>query len=220
MLAKKYESIHRIIWNNITDKSMIYFFDGLSSYLKLRKHISYSYKFVNETKTLYITVITINRNIVINTFTPKLAHEIRHALQYKKTGRKYLHNYQYYDATLKLFDKNPIIKAVSNIIYLSSRYEQESYAEEMYNELLFNNKDISSLYKETNSWKAYEAMKKCLELVIKNKNHQEVKNEIEKRGYTIEKFLQIAEKSCRRFLKYLSRAIVMAQKGKFKREDI
>lgn len=220
MLARKYATVESIFGNEININTMIYFFDSMSSYLKLRRNISYSYKFTNESKTLYITVVAINRNVIVNTLTPKLAHEIRHALQYKKTNRKYLNNQQYYDATRSLFDKDTVVEAVSDIIYLSSRYEQESYAEEMYNELLFSDRDITSSYKNTNSWMAYESMKKNIRLIMENKKQQSIRKEIEKRGYSVDRFLQIAEKSRRRFLKYLSRAVIMAQKGRFKKEEL
>lgn len=191
----------------------IYFFRDYASLRKNYSIIKELYRYVSEKREIIITVVVVNREIVTNTFSTKLAHEIRHALQYHKTRRRLLHSPKYYQ---DVYDETgeQINGLIGEIIYLSSRYEQEAYGEEMYNELMHSLEPIDYDYRNCNGWLAYQRLGKLIEILEKNKDNQGLINDITTKGYPFEKFLSCANKAKQRFLKRLARAIILAKKNK------
>ena len=191
----------------------IYFFKDYNSWRKNYGIIRELYQYVNGKKEIIITIVVVNRDIISNTFSTKLAHKIRHALQYNKTKKRLLHSSKYYQ---NVYDKtgSQINGIVGEIIYLSSKYEQEAYGEEMYNELMYSSEPIDFVYKSCNGWAAYERLKKLIKILEANRNNAYLANDISKRGYSFDKFLKKVNNAKHRFLKRLARAIVQVKKDR------
>lgn len=194
-------------------KLQMYFFKDIETYFRNKDIIQYFFQYSNDTKTVFITIVVINKDVVFNSLTTKLAHEIRHTLQYNKTKRKLLHSKSYYqnvyDSTGKKTNGD-----ISEIIYLCSPYEQEAYGQELYNELLYYALPFKLQYKKCNGWQAYERLVKLINWVKNNPKDPKIINDITKRGYTVEEFLVKAENGRKKFIRRLGRAIVQAEKDK------
>ena len=191
----------------------MYFFRDYTSLRKNHNIIRELYQYINGKKEIIITIVIVNRSIVSNTFSTKLAHEIRHALQYNKTRRRLLHSPQYYQ---NVYDENgkQINGIIGEIIYLSSRFEQEAYGEEMYNELMYSSEPIDFAYKNCNGWAAYKRLGQLLRIVEDNRENPNLVNDITKRGCTFDRFIEKSNKAKHRFLKRLARAIILAKKNR------
>ena len=215
----------KLFGQEINFKISIFFFQDWSILRKNRNLNMNQFSYVDRTKTIYLSIVVVGDEILLNTFSTKIAHELRHALQYRKTLKPSLVSMNYYKR-IEDMDTNVEDDTVSDenynfrgkipfLIYLSSQYEQESYAEEMYNELIFSKDIVDSSYKETNPWRIYENGRKILNRVKRNMSNPRVLQAIKGLGYDPNTFIKAREKDLSNFLKKLGRAIVQAKKDKF-----
>lgn len=84
---KQLETKHEVFGEKVNFKITFYLFKNNDIYVQNEGNARTLYKYVPSSKTVYISVYVIGKKIVKNTFNSKIAHEIRHALQYKKTGK-------------------------------------------------------------------------------------------------------------------------------------
>ena len=225
MNIKTLDITRRIFNQDVNFKISIFFFQDWSTLRKNRNLNINQYSYVNRTKTLYLSIVVVGDEIILSTFSPKIAHELRHALQYEKTSKPSLVSLRYYQLTADMDtsledddvpDENYNFRGrIPFLLYLCSQYEQESYAEEMYNELMFS-EDISDYaYKKTNPWTIYDNGRRILNRVKRNMSTPRVLQVIKGLGYDPHTFVEAREKDLRNFLKKLGRAIVQAKKDKF-----
>lgn len=210
----------RLFDDKVTIKVRAYFFRDEHCYLyNLKKSmVNYIYSYVHSSSTIYLTTVVVGGDFIPGTLPSKVAHEIRHALQYKKSkkGRnELLHTQKYYTIRNNIMEGG-LKSAVANIVYLSSRYEQESYGEELYNELMYCNAPYQTYVFKTNPYMAYTMLRESIEYTEQNKDNPELMNILKKYGYQYSFFIAKAKKAKDRFLKRLSRAVAQAVSDKNK----
>lgn len=213
---KHLEVIHEVFGVKINFKINFYFFKNNDVYVQNEGNTTRLYKYVPSSKTVYISVYVIGKRIVKNTFNSKIAHEIRHAHQYKKTGKnntELLHPVKYYQI-VKDIQKEGFPQIIAHIKYLSSKYEQEAYSEELYNELMYSDEPPESYFRKTNPYLAYNMLKTCVKVLGTNKNNQELIEALSKWGYNYDDFLRKAHYAQQSFIKRLSRVLVQVQEDK------
>ena len=175
-LTEEYD--YNVFNNDIILNVKYIFFIDRDSYLKNYKFIDSKYGYYNNDNKLYITVIIINGFVVVNTLITKIAHELKHVYQYIKTKRNRLNKSIYYNIISNRFIDNigniksindvdginiDLFNKIKNIVYLSSKYEHESYSSELYNELcILNPLHYYEVLDKTNSYKAYISFKNDL----------------------------------------------------------
>lgn len=210
----------RLFDDKVTIKVRAYFFRDEHCYLyNLKKSmVNYIYSYVHSSSTIYLTAVVVGGDFVPGALRPKVAHEIRHVLQYKKTkqGRNELPHTQKYYTIRNMIMEGGLKSAVANIVYLSSKYEQESYGEELYNELMYSNAPYQSYVFKTNPYMAYTMLRESIEYIEQNKNSAELLSILGKYGYQYKFFIAKAKKAKDRFLKRLSRAVAQAVSDKNK----
>lgn len=193
----------------IKTKIILRCFYNYNIYLQLHKKIEDYYYYNNKTKTLCLSIHIIGNKPLHFTFPTKLAHEIRHNLQYKKTNYEYLHPTSYYANLAKLKNNEPFNKDIQNIIYLSSKYEQQSYGDELYSELKFLSPDsYLDVINKCNSYLAYKTFINSINNIENNKDNKLLIDKINSFGFNdINDFINKAKYSARQFLKRLGKAI-------------
>lgn len=208
----------RLFEDKVNIKVRAYFFRDEHTYLyNLKKSmVNYIYSYIHSSNTIYLTTVVVGSDFIPGTLHSKVAHEIRHALQYKKSkkGRnELLHTQKYYTIRNNIMEGG-LKSAVANIVYLSSKYEQESYGEELYNELMYCNAPYQSYVFKTNPYMAYTMLRESIEYIEQNKNTPELLSILGKYGYQYNFFIAKAKKAKERFLKRLSRAVAQAVSDK------
>ena len=214
--TQRIETEKKVFGLDINFKITFYFFKNNDVYVQNQEYTKALYKYIPSSQTVYIFIYVIGNKIVRNTFNSKIAHEIRHTKQYKKTGKnntELLHPRKYYEI-VKDIQNEGFPKIVAHIKYLSSKYEQEEYGEELYNELMYSDEPPEVYFRETNSYMAYNALKKCIKIVQANKDNQKLLEALAKWGYNYNDFLKKAQYSQQNFIKRLSRIIVQVQEDK------
>lgn len=214
--TKRIETEKKVFGLNINFKITFYFFKNNDVYVQNQEYTKALYKYIPSSQTVYISIYVIGNKIVRNTFNSKIAHEIRHTNQYKKTSKSntdLLHPIKYYKIVQDI-KENGFPSIIAHIKYLSSKYEQEAYGEELYNELMYSDEPPEVYFRETNSYMAYNALKKCIKIVQTNKDNQKLLEALTKWGYNYNDFLKKAQYSQQNFIKRLSRIIVQVQEDK------
>lgn len=207
LFNKKYTL--RINWLFYKDKKI---------YNKYRNAENELYYFNNNEKLIEISIIIINKNIVLNTFTTKLAHEIKHSFQCQKFNieqNKLLQKDSYYKKR-NIKPNNIAEEHFKTIIYLSSQREQEAYAEELYRELC----EIKPLHyyeviNHCNSYLIYKKLEKSIKYFEENKNNFDVQNIIKQYNYKLNSFIKKAKINCNNFLHRLGKAISLYEEEKY-----
>lgn len=165
---------------------------------------------------LKITIIAINGKIDERTFTDTLSHEIGHKYQIEKRGKNYFDNdSDLTKYTLSAYSKsssNGMERCISDILYISYKFEQDSNIHGAYSYMMQKIKDgsnIANVYKETEAFialfKLRNAMKHLLSLSDKEK---EIYNQYIKLTYNlngVDKVIEIGEQTQNRFEKKLAR---------------
>lgn len=180
------------------------------------------YKYDNKNRIVVITVYVVGDRIIANSLETKLAHEFRHIQQYAmyhKDKGDYLMKSSYYKATSQI-GQGGLRDAVSNVIYLSSRFENEAYGQELYNELMNSNKPIEQVFKESNSYKAYESLVNDLKIMIANKNNRELHNILKEHGHQYDHVVRKGKNTCGRFHKRLIKAYAQAVEDRNKQKQV
>lgn len=211
-----------------------YFFRDYRTYLRYQSHIRYIYQYIRQRNTVMMTVVVINRDIITNTFNGKIAHEIRHALQYVKINKGKINKPSCYRAVevlrgkplLSNFDKNGKQVApidydveVANIIYLSSKYEQEAYGQEMYNSIMYSSELPFLAYRHNNAYYAYQRLKESVK-VVKEGGGNGLAAALERYGLSQERIVRKGENAVRKFFKRLIRAYSQADNDRIDYNEI
>ena len=186
-----------------------YFFKDSETYKKYKHIINYFYQYNNHSKTVYLTIIAIDKKLLPTTFITKMVHELMHRLQYDKSEKELLHTEKYYNNINGLTkEQDDIVRAIKNIIYLSSHYEQEAYANELYSELIFfKPKSYLDYLNHCNSYIAYKNFEKDLKKIEELKNEEFIKSILIDYGYSVDYFIKQANISLKRFARKIGRAI-------------
>lgn len=166
-----------------------------------------AYGYNGSENKLYLNIIVINGFVAINTFSTKIAHELKHLYQSIKTNRSKLNNNIYYLITKNRFideegkEKNIIEKdididvfsKVKNVVYLSSKYEGEAYVSELYNELCeLNPKNYYEVLGSCNSYKAYINFVNDVSFIQDGNNVNEINYILSFYGLSYERFVKKA----------------------------
>lgn len=180
--------------------------------------------YFNKSKNiLYLTIVCIGDKIITNTFTTKLAHEIKHAFQYYKYNfdgiNNKLHKSGYYNQR-NINPQNEAEKHFKNIIYLSSQREQEAYQSELYTELIKLNPSIyTKVVTQCNPYQLYLSFKRSVNYFKEHKEDNDVQNILKKFNYNYDNFMNKAEQNCKSFIQHLARAITLYEKEKLNNVD-
>lgn len=186
-----------------------YFFEDVEIYNQYKNLIRYFYQYNKHTNTIYLTSVVVGRDVVPNTLPTKLAHEIMHTFQYEKTGKDLLHPMKYYDNIKGLStEQNDIIKSIKSIIYLSSHYEQEAYANELYHELQFiHPSNYLDILNSCNSYLAYKQLEKDVIKLSELKNNEFVISILKDYGFSYDYFIKQANIAVNNFAKKIGKVI-------------
>ena len=132
-----------------------------------------------------------------------------HAFQYEKTGKDLLHPMKYYDNIKGLStEQNDIIKSIKSIIYLSSHYEQEAYANELYNEFQFRHpSNYLDILNSCNSYLAYKQLEKDVNKLSELKNNEFVISILKDYGFSYDYFIKQANIAVNNFAKKIGKVI-------------
>lgn len=224
-----------IFGESVRFEIMFYFFRDYRAYLRHQSHIRYIYQYIRQRNTVMMTVVVINRDIVTNTFNGKIAHEVRHALQYSKINKKKINKPAYYKAADFLKGKSlpsnsdengkqvrPIDYniEVANIIYLSSKYEQEAYGQEMYNSIMYSDEIPFLAYRHNNAYYAYQRLKESVRVVREGEGESSLAAALGRYGLTQERIVRKGENAMRKFFKRLIRAYSQAENDKIEYNEI
>lgn len=200
--------------SNVNDKKINihlheYYFKNNNTYNKYKNIINYFYQYNNHNKTVYLTVVIIDGFMLPNTSQTKMAHELMHRLQYDKTGKELLYTEKYYNNIKGLTsEQNDIVRAIKNIIYLSSHFEQEAYSNELYNELWFlQPKNYLDVLNKCNSYIAYKQFESDVNKIDSIKNEEFVIALLNDYGYTVNYFVKQAKIALNKFARKLGKAI-------------
>lgn len=187
----------------------IYLFRDFEAYKKQRRIINYFYKYFNQSKTIHLTIVVIAGKVMYDTNQTKLAHEILHALQYEKSGKELLHNEKYYQNIEGLTqEQDEIIYMIKYIIYMSSHYEQEAYANELYSELNMRKpENYLDVLSRCNGYLSYKNLETYYNRIKELKDDELVKKTLEDYGYSIGYFLKNAEVAVKNFSRRIGRVV-------------
>lgn len=193
------------------------------------------YQYIRQRNTVMMTVVVTNRDIVTKTFNGKITHEVRHALQYSKINKKKINKPAYYKAADFLkgkslpsnFDENgkqvkPIDYNIefANIIYLSSKYEQEAYGQEMYNSIMYSDEIPFLAYRHNNAYYAYQRLKESVRVVREGEGESSLAAALGRYGLTQERIVRKGENAMRKFFKRLIRAYSQAENDKIEYNEM
>lgn len=217
---KNFSYTAEVFGKDVNFNVKVYYFKNINSYNNNRDKTNYLYKYVPSSNTVYISIYVIGDKIIKNTFNSKLAHEIKHYHQYIKTGYNQLHSTKYYDILKNIDSKNPYERTISNIVYLSSDYEQQAYTEELYNELMYSEAPYSSIIYSTNTYKAYESLKKSIAQAEKYSTDSNFINALKQYGYNFDDFIRKANFAKRNFIKKIGRTITQYQEDDASQSEI
>lgn len=212
----------------------LYFFKDAESYMSCRNKglinelYSYDHNGVKNNRDkscLIITTMTVGTQILpVNLFS-LIAHELRHAYSYFKSGKDNFVDANYDTAvkvltgrddnnSRKLWNGNIAVErtrqSIAYMVYLSQKTEWQSYADELYSEL--NRRKPARYFEilpECNPYIHYMNFKRNIEELEKNKNDDIVKNILVMyyNVYDVNKFINKLKKCLQNFHWYLSRAI-------------
>lgn len=194
----------------------VYFNDN-KTYKNLKKSVNFDYSYNSGTRTAKITVVMVADQIVANTFTPFVAHEIRHHHQIVKSDCLTLNTKQF--EKLKAAEEknktNPFLKMLKHIAYCSQESEQEAYGQELYHELcLLKPTQYFYALEDCNAYKVYKRMEKYIAFIEKYKKNSLLYNSLHSLGYDVDIFIDKAKKSCKNFLRRLGRIVALYEKNK------
>ena len=185
--------------------------------VNLKKSVNFDYSYNSGTRTAKITVVMVADQIVVNTFTPFVAHEIRHHHQIVKSDCLTLNTKQF--EKLKAAEEknktNPFLKMLKHIAYCSQESEQEAYGQELYHELcLLKPTQYFYALEDCNAYKVYKRMEKYIAFIEKYKKNSLLYNSLHSLGYDVDIFIDKAKKSCKNFLRRLGRIVALYEKNK------
>lgn len=198
-----------------------YFFKDRETYLLYNKKINNMYGYNGIENKLYLTIIIIDGFIAINTFTTKIAHELKHLYQIIKTKRSKLNNNIYYlinkgvfingNKEESIFNYNidvNVFYIIRNIVYLSSKYESEAYISELYNELCeLNPVNYYEVIEDCNSYKAYKSFINDISFIRDKKYINEINYVLSFYNLSYDKFLKKSLLSLEIFKKKIWKAV-------------
>lgn len=114
-----------------------------------------------------------------------------------------------------------IFNKIKNIIYLSSKYERETYCSELYNELKkINPKNYYSVIEKCNPYKAYLSFKNDVSFINDGKNKNEVKFILNLYHINYNSFLRKTKKALDLFLKKIYCAVYLFNKEQEENAEI
>lgn len=187
----------------------VHFFKDLETYNKFKFNVEYRYKYINNAKKLLLTVEVIGHNVIYTTSMTKLVHELMHKLQYDKTNKTLLHKEKYYRNINDISSNNDSIdNAIKTIIYLSSPYEQASYANELYSELMFrNNPRYEEVINSCNSYLAFKSLENSVKIIEQHRIDDNFIIKLSNYGYSADNFIKQAKISLKKFANKIGKAI-------------
>lgn len=175
-------------------------------------NIKQQYEYKPKDNTVYITVLVGGKSYLATNFDSKIAHEIRHVMQYRKEwehDNDLLHPDEYYELRDKE-KKTECEKLIASVMYLTSRFEDESYGEELYSELMGASEPLDSYIYKTNPYCAYRQLKKDIDVLERHGGTAEASDILSKFGYSFDRFLKRSKRACDKFLKRIARVYSLA----------
>lgn len=177
--------------------------------------------FYNKDRILLLTVYIVGNDIVYGPLKSIIAHEIRHIEQHVINNipqDSRIHKESYYKVRNGLKSKNIYERTFAQLMYLSSKFEQEGYIEQMYNEILNSKTPSQESFKRCGAYKAYEDMKYYLNLAYSYREDKEFRNLLTTHGYEYRRFMGYARRACGTFHKRLCKAFSQAIHDKNKKQ--
>lgn len=180
-------------------------------------------QFRNVSNGLHIQLVIIHisgQPINGDEFEDTLFHEVEHVYQYINNGCQYF-NYDkniYQKASTEwIFSKNPLIKAIGEVIYISNRFEQDAKMNALYSALMrTNNKeDMWKTLKENDTYLWYETAKKSMNFFINQKEDMNLRKYIKKMtGLDYKKISDMLKKTTKRMENKIGKIYSKALKDK------
>ena len=192
----------------------VYFIDD-KTYKMLENNVKFDYSYNSGNGTAEITIVMAGNQIVADTFTPFVAHEIRHHHQVVKSNCLVLNTKQYEKFKSADDAKNPFYKILRNIAYCSQEKEQQAYGQELYHELCLR-KPTQYYYalEDCNAYKTYKRMEKNISTIEKYKDSPVLYKALHSFGYEVDSFIEKVKESCKNFLRRLGRIVALYEKNK------
>ena len=196
-----------------------------------KKYVNKIENFTNgfklSTLTLRIDIHAISGQIIENTFSDTVQHELEHFFQEDKIGKSFSEDNEMYKVAR--FSKDyygnvlgdETAKNIGNIMYFTRKCEIEGYVNGLYALLVKNYKETgyntSTILETSPIYQGLLELRRNKEWLLKNQNDINVKNFIEsirKKGLniTFEKIIKFADYADREIVKRIGRTIVKAQK--------
>lgn len=115
-------------------------YENLNEWLKLNyKKVKNGFSF--NKKTIYLTIILVNRVCNVDEISDIIQHEVHHYFQAKKSGKSF-NSEKYQKVSMNINSENEYIKYLSRILYFKSKFELEGWINGAYN--AFKNKPITT----------------------------------------------------------------------------
>lgn len=175
-----------------------------------------------EQKLFKFTVLVIDRQIISKTLYDTVQHECEHFFQELKIKKSFnitgsLYNF----AVGNLGSPNEQLFVLSNIIYLSRKFEQEGFANGLYGYLYHNlskdsNADIGSLLYTSDYRNMMERLKECQEYIVEHSNDgmllMYIDRYFKKYGLNYNRFVKLSTEAFKKIKRKMVETLIKVKK--------
>lgn len=195
--------------------------------------------------SIEVSLVVMSRKILSDTYYETVQHEVQHIYQQLRGEKRFPDTNFYMGVSQRLHTtKDPIENAVTFLMYMMEKYEQDAYANGLFRfiiEKFDNNNSIDSLFEQSDAYRKLEKMKKSYQMITDDSNKERVQEILDELTESIPKmpsikylgiekntnkypswmkFTRSAERSINDFEKKIARSLALAKFRLYKGMDV